>query len=192
MGGLFVGYATNWLALKLIFRPLNPIRIGPFILQGLFLKRQKEVAKEYSDIIASEVVTFEKMFAHVFRHKGGNALADLIKNRVKQSVDHSVGILGRTFLHLSKGSDGYIRIKQLAADRFMEALPVSIHAMFAYADSAMDIAATLNANLSEMQPDQFEGVLRPAFQEDEMTLILVGAGLGLLAGTGQIFLMAAL
>lgn len=42
-GGAVVGYITNWLAIKLIFEPVDPVRIGPFVLQGLFLKRQDEV-----------------------------------------------------------------------------------------------------------------------------------------------------
>lgn len=42
-GGAVVGYITNWLAIKLIFEPVDPVKIGPFVLQGLFLKRQDEV-----------------------------------------------------------------------------------------------------------------------------------------------------
>ena len=42
IGGLIVGLATNWLALKWIFEPVNPLKIGPIVLQGLFLRRQKE------------------------------------------------------------------------------------------------------------------------------------------------------
>ena len=34
IGGLIVGLATNWLALKWIFEPVNPTKVGPFILQG--------------------------------------------------------------------------------------------------------------------------------------------------------------
>jgi uncharacterized membrane protein YheB (UPF0754 family) len=40
IGGLIVGLATNWLALKWIFEPVNPTKVGPFILQGQFLRRQ--------------------------------------------------------------------------------------------------------------------------------------------------------
>jgi uncharacterized membrane protein YheB (UPF0754 family) len=191
LGGVLVGYATNWLALKLIFRPLQPIQVGPIKLQGLFLKRQKEVSAEYSKIIALEVVTFEKMFSHVLHHKGGNELTDLVQRRVKESVDRSAGILGRTYLQFSRGSEGYDRMRQRAANHFMEKLPISVRSMFDYADEAMDIEDTLKKNLSEMDPEAFEGVLRPAFQEDEMMLILVGAGLGLFAGTAQVFLISA-
>jgi hypothetical protein len=38
-----------------------------------------------------------------------------------------------------------------------------------------------------MQSAEFEKVLHPIFQEDELTLIIVGAVLGGLAGWGQTF-----
>ncbi len=55
VGGAFVGYVTNWIALKLIFEPLNPTKFGPFTIQGMFLQRQKEVSNEFSTFIASKV-----------------------------------------------------------------------------------------------------------------------------------------
>jgi uncharacterized membrane protein YheB (UPF0754 family) len=56
-GGLVVGWATNWLALKMVFRPLEPRGIGPLKWQGLFLKRQDEVAAEYGRFFAEEILT---------------------------------------------------------------------------------------------------------------------------------------
>ena len=57
IGGALVGYVTNWIALKLIFEPLNPVNVGPFVVQGLFLKRQKEVSAEFCTYIASNILT---------------------------------------------------------------------------------------------------------------------------------------
>ena len=39
-----IGAFTNWLALQLIFRPIYPVNLGCCVLQGLFLKRQKQVS----------------------------------------------------------------------------------------------------------------------------------------------------
>ena len=41
IAGFFVGYATNWVALKLIFHPTNPWNLGCCTVQGLFLRRQE-------------------------------------------------------------------------------------------------------------------------------------------------------
>lgn len=58
IGGLIVGLATNWLALKWIFEPVNPLKIGPLQLQGLFLRRQKEVSADFSQFFASKGMKF--------------------------------------------------------------------------------------------------------------------------------------
>lgn len=55
-GGAVVGYITNWVALKLIFEPVDPVKIGPFVLQGLFLKRQNEVCRMKRGYEEKEVV----------------------------------------------------------------------------------------------------------------------------------------
>ena len=41
-------------------------------------------------------------------------------------------------------------------------------------------------NGDKIEAKEFEGILRPIFQEDEWILILVGAILGALAGVGQL------
>ena len=43
--------------------------------------------------------------------------------------------------------------------------------------------------MQQLTEEEFEGVLRPAFQQDEWILITVGAVLGFLVGEMQVFLM---
>lgn len=61
-GGAVVGYITNWLALKCIFEPVEPTKFGPFILQGTFLKRQREVSAEFADFFVDRVLTSKRMW----------------------------------------------------------------------------------------------------------------------------------
>ncbi len=56
-----IGYVTNWVALWMIFEPVEPRRIGPLKLQGLFLRRQPEVADVYAGIIADDIVTLNNI-----------------------------------------------------------------------------------------------------------------------------------
>ena len=43
----------------------------------------------------------------------------------------------------------------------------------------------LKQKMQQLSGQEFEGVLHPVFQEDELTLILVGAFLGMVAGFAQ-------
>ena len=46
--GVVVGWRTNLLGMQLIFEPVEPRRIGPFKMHGLFLRRRDEVADVYA------------------------------------------------------------------------------------------------------------------------------------------------
>jgi uncharacterized membrane protein YheB (UPF0754 family) len=56
--GLAIGRLTDWLALKLIFLPREPRRFfGLYTWQGVFQKRRDQVAADYGDMIAREIIT---------------------------------------------------------------------------------------------------------------------------------------
>ena len=44
--------------------------------------------------------------------------------------------------------------------------------------------------MAELPPEDFEGVLHPAFEEDEIQLILLGGALGALAGALQLLMFS--
>ena len=180
-----VGYLTNFLALKLIFRPINPVKIGPITIQGLFMKRQNEVSAEYAKILANELLTSEQIFEFIVRTNGMITIADLCRKQVKTMVDTTTGTTRKTVLRLTLGISKYERIKHLAAEMLVHALPGSINSMFDYADRSLQIGETLERKLKSLSKLEFEDVLHPVFQEDERILILVGAALGTMAGVIQ-------
>ena len=53
----------------------------------------------------------------------------------------------------------------------------------------MAIEDTLVDRMRELSPRKFEGMLRPAFEEDEWILITVGAALGLAVGVFQFIVL---
>jgi len=182
VGGLVVGYLTNFLALKLIFRPMHPVKIGPVTVQGLFMKRQKEVSEEYANILSKELLTAEHIFAYIVETNGMESIAELCRKQVKTMVDNTTGSTRKTLLKLTVGNRKYERIKHVAAEMLVDELPSSISSMFAYADRSLDIENTLSSKLQSLSKHEFEDVLHPIFQEDEVILIIVGAILGGVAG----------
>lgn len=187
-GGL-TGWFTDWLALKMIFHPKKPTRIlGLFTWQGLFLKRRKEVAREYGALIASEVVTPRNILEAIVRGPLSDRLFTLIQKQVKAAIDEQAGTVGRMFLH-AVGSKQYAQMKELVANRVVETLPTTLRHVEKYAGDAMDLHNTLVTKMQELTEEEFEALLRPAFQQDEWILILVGAILGFLVGELQVFIM---
>ncbi|MDP0396540.1 DUF445 domain-containing protein [Tsukamurella strandjordii] len=80
-------------------------------------------------------------------------------------------------------------MSRAGADDFVTALPVILGEATDYLDAKLDIRATMIEKMAAMTPEEFEGVLRPAFQADEKTLIMVGAILGFLVGELQVLMV---
>ena len=65
LAGAAVGYATNWIAVKLLFEPAEPTTLetplGTLVLQGLFESRQPEVSTEFSVFLSERVLTSPRL-----------------------------------------------------------------------------------------------------------------------------------
>ena len=67
IGGI-IGYITNVLAIKLIFRPIEPIKIPilNFEIIGLIPKRRSEISKNIGQIIQEEFLSMEDISLLLF------------------------------------------------------------------------------------------------------------------------------
>lgn len=185
--GLLVGYVTNYLALKLIFKPLNPIKIGNITIQGMFIKRQVEVAEEYSSMVTSRILTIENIFEYIIRGPGSVKLALIVQKQIEHTIEETAGLL-KSLVDISMGSQLFVHIRNIACFRFMQELPMNIRHVFGYAENALNLKQILRDKMVELSPVEFEAFLHPVFKEDETTLILIGALLGGIAGLLQYLL----
>lgn len=58
--GAVIGYGTNWLAIKMLFRPVKPIKIGRFTLPftpGIIPKRKEKLAKAIGEMVGNKLFT---------------------------------------------------------------------------------------------------------------------------------------
>lgn len=186
--GGFVGLFSDWLALQMLFRPLNPKKLFGYTLHGLFLKRQQEVAGDYAALISKQMLTPGIMMEELFSGPRSDRVIQLLQKQVRRVVDEQAG-MARPLVLYAVGTSRYIEMKQHIADRILERLPETMKHMEEYAEDAMDVRNTLITRMRMLTPTEFEGMLRPAFKEEEWILITVGAVLGFMVGEMQIQFM---
>ncbi|MEP4891583.1 MAG: DUF445 domain-containing protein [Aliiglaciecola sp.] len=188
LGGLIVGYATNWIAIKIIFEPKKPIRFCGFTFQGMFLKRQKEVSEVYSEIIEKKLINSKNITDIVLHGSGSEQLLELIELHVNDAIERYVAI-AQPYFALGVGSEKYYRMKELAVKMIFDSSDKYLQYAHEYANDALRVGDDLCARMQLLTPEEFEGVLRPAYQADEWKLIVVGAILGMIAGFMQLYLI---
>ena len=186
LGGLLVGYATNWIAIKIIFEPKRPVKLGPITIQGMFLKRQKEVSEVYSAIIEKKLITPQNITNIILHGSGSAQLLELIELHVNDAIERYVAI-AQPYFALGVGSKNYHKMKALAVQQIFDNSDKYLRYAFDYANNAMHIGQDLSERMQALSVEEFEGVLRPAYQQDEWKLIVTGAILGMAAGFAQLY-----
>jgi uncharacterized membrane protein YheB (UPF0754 family) len=186
--GLFTGWFTDWLALKMIFRPQQPTTyFGLFEWQGLFLKRRKEVSEAYGELIAREIVTPRNVIEEVMRGPLSDKVLALVTRKVDEELSRRTSI-AKPLVVFAVGGRRYQDLKGRIAEMVMSRLPETMSYVEDYAADAMDIRNTLVSKMQELEADEFEELLRPAFREEEWMLIATGALLGF--GVGEVQVLA--
>ncbi|KAL3778163.1 hypothetical protein ACHAWO_007000 [Cyclotella atomus] len=95
----------------------------------------------------------------------------------------------KPFAITAMGSQKFAEMKEEIASKIAENLPVIMPHSYQYTTDALDMENTIREKMQQLSYAEFEGVLHPAFEEDEILLIFVGGVLGALAGAVQLAAM---
>ena len=173
ISGLVIGYFTNWLALYMIFHPVEPMSVfGLFTVQGLFLTRQSEASLVYAEIVTSAVLNVEKSIAHI----NTNGKLEHVKTILRKIIH----------VHAPTAFVGDLAFDELVNSSFFQD---RISHISKFVETQINLEETLANNLIKLPPKNFEQMLHPVFQEDELLLIIIGAVLGAVVGGFQLAIL---
>lgn len=186
ISGLCIGYFTNWLAISMIFRPVHPhIICGGYInVQGVFLKRQSQVATELSNMLCTQLIYARRMLEYVVRNEGFESVLEIYQKHMEEAIDQVVG-RAKVVLPVFVGHTAIQGIKDEVIAATLEELPHHSKDIEEYMDRTFALDTILAPRLRGLPPEEFEGMLRPVFQEDEWMVLLLGGVLGVVVGSVQ-------
>ncbi|WP_218021567.1 DUF445 domain-containing protein [Nocardia acidivorans] len=188
--GGFTGLVTDWLALQMIFRPIKSIGIGPLRWQGLFHKRREQVCADYGDLIATEILTPARILEAVLNGERADRLASLLSHHVGEFLDLQTGPAKPLMLMVAR--DSYTALERDAVRFVLDHVRAAAHSgLDRHAMAVLDVRSLVIEKTKQLSDDAYEGLLRPAFKQDEWKLVAIGAVLGFLVGELQVHLILA-
>jgi uncharacterized membrane protein YheB (UPF0754 family) len=179
--GVVVGWVTNWLALWMIYEPPHPRRVGPFVIHGLFIRRQPELADVYARIVSDEILTMENFGDELLHGPRSDRTRVVIESAMGPAIDRATGP-ARAAVRVALGSREYDRIREsFAAEPADQMMTPLSDPEFSRAQS-VTMRKLISERMRAMRPEDFGELLRTATKQDEWLLLLHGAVLGFGAG----------
>ena len=202
------GFLTNWIAIWMVFNPVEPHyikypqffkrtadhrfpwikpvipRIGTYNIQGAFMKRQEEVSDVFASVVTEDLITLKSIMTEMMYGGKKDKTRRIVKRHINEIMETP---LVRTSLQLSLGPKEYARLKTDLIDRSIEITMVPVSDPAFNASRAQKIYQMFRDRIRDLTPNEFQNLLRPAFQEDEWILIVLGGVTGFVAGLIHLF-----
>ena len=96
--GGFIGWITNKVAIKLLFRPVNPVKILFFRFQGVFPKRKDQMAISLADTIENELLSKEVIFSKILNEENLENIKANLKETLKEKIAEIIPSMVRMFM----------------------------------------------------------------------------------------------
>lgn len=195
------GALTNWIAIWMVFNPVEPVTIrmpklfvftdkpwhikpilpciGEYHWQGGFMKRQPEVSAVFAEIVVKELVTLENIMNEMMYGFKASDTRNLMKTHLYELLESPVVA---TTLKVGMDKHELDEFKDTILDKSIDATMRPIRDPELNSSRASKIYGLFKARLEALTPQEFQNLLRPAFKEDEMTLVVLGGITGFLAG----------
>ena len=98
VGGI-IGWLTNILAIKLMFRPINPIKIPILNIEilGLIPKRKNEIAENIGEVVATELLSIDDLINESFSEEDKENLILTAKEKIKSVINAKITLIPMPF-----------------------------------------------------------------------------------------------
>ena len=87
LSGAIIGGITNGIAIKMLFRPLKPVKIGGFTLPftpGVIPKEKERIARKIGEVISKELLNEEVLCAWLLKEEVCNGIEKAVEDYIKE------------------------------------------------------------------------------------------------------------
>ena len=186
-----IGWATNYLAIKMLFYPHQPKKILGLNFHGVFPKRQKQIAEKLGELVANELFSMKDVAKKIEDLSTQPEAMKEVGKRIEKTIR---GKLMSAFPMLSMFlSDEMIeKVTNLFKGELEDFLKASAQGLAEKMEESIDVNSLVREKVQGFSSNKIEELLL-GFMEQEFCFIeRIGATLGFLIGCIQVFIVTVL
>ncbi|MBI5852908.1 MAG: DUF445 family protein [Planctomycetes bacterium] len=185
LGGV-IGWVTNWIAVKMIFRPIKPRRFLGIRVQGLIGRRQKDLARSVGEVVGDHLVQHDDIIKG-FRNVDLDAmLTEVLERGMAPKIEElrNLPLIG-----------GFLtpeRIKDLRAGivkQVMKQQDVIFEKLEEAVEKGLDVQELVEKKVAAFPVQKLESIVLKVASRELRAIEWLGGLLGVLIGVLQVLLI---
>lgn len=185
-----IGWITNYLAIKMLFHPHQPKKILGLTFQGVFPKRQAQIAEKLGDLVANELFSMQDVAQKIEDLSTQPEVLEEVGKRIEKTIRGKL-ISAFPMLSMFLSDEMIEKVTNLFKGELEDFLRVSAQGLAVKMEDSVDIQGLVREKVQAFSSNKIEELLI-GFMEKEFRFIeKIGAALGFLIGCIQVILVTA-
>lgn len=181
----FIGWFTNWVAIKMLFHPKEPKRFLGVTFQGIFPKRQKQFAAKLGAVVANELLHFDEIIDKIKDPKNLSDVSPFIEKHIDEFL-HIKLKEKLPVISMFVSESMLQKIKEGLLEEIQVLLPELINQFTGKLSTNIDIEKIVTEKVTNFSSDKLEEILVSIMQKEFRFIEILGGVLGFLIGLLQV------
>ncbi len=183
----FIGWFTNWIAIKMLFHPREPKKILGITFHGIFPKRQHQFAEKLGKLVSQELLSFTDIESKITDPRN----LDQIMPMVDQHIDNFLRVKlaeAMPMISMFIGEKTINQLKEVFLKEMQELFPVIMGNYMGKLKDQLDLEKIVVDKVASFSSDKLESILNQIMSKEFKFVEIIGGVLGFIIGLIQILI----
>ncbi len=187
--GVLIGWFTNYLAIKLLFRPYKEINLLLFKIQGLIPKRKDEIVENIAEVVEKELISISDITEKIQdAHIDEEVIDGLLDKIIGEKLQNS--ILEKNPLLKMLVNDSMIeKIKSYFKKAILENKDEIVSEIIRIAEEKINIKEIMTEKMHNFSLEEMEKIILTVSKKELKHIEIIGGILGGIIAVFQFILL---
>ncbi len=182
-----IGWITNYIAVKMIFRPKRPVSFLGLKIWGLIPKRKSDLANKIGETVEKELISHQDIHRIVNTKEFHEEILRSVVDTVEKFIEQKLGANPIISLMLNGEIAGQLR--EIIKSELRIMLPDFIEKMFQKVESKLDFKEIVRNKIEEFDLSKLEQIIYNIAAKELRSIEIFGGILGFCVGLIQVFII---
>jgi len=182
-----IGWFTNWVAIKMLFHPREPMRIFWWTWQGLIPRRQQQLAAEAAEIIEREIMQQHMIVHEIRKIELGPYLEDAAHKVVWERIGPQLKAIPLLGGFINEGT--LAKFEVIAAAAMKDEAGPLMERVATQFEASVNLRQIIEENIAAFDLERLETIVNAVAKREFRTIERLGAVLGFIIGCLQLLIL---
>jgi uncharacterized membrane protein YheB (UPF0754 family) len=183
----FIGWMTNWVAIKMLFHPVKPVKFLGMTFQGIFPKRQQQFAEKLGRLVSNELLSFTDIEQKITSPENLKKILPHVEQHIDQFLREKISDVFPV-ISMFIGDKTINQLKTVFMQELENIFPVLMKNYMNNLKEELDLERIVVEKVAGFSSEKLESILYQIMSKEFRFVEIIGGVLGLTIGLIQVLI----